>query len=158
MGKNTGTADTSKETLTVLTPNSHEWHEQNYQCYLKIKGLSDFNVCRILCEIGRVDHHILDGKVILTSDNAEFNPLADNWQCFDLIGQYDIERRYEEYDMIGFGYRCHGSANPIVVFEMPDDFGKEELFLTPNRAMCLAILQSRVVVEPGELTFTPKES
>ncbi len=129
------------EDITVFMEARKQKHNEHIQRYLKIKSLTDKEISLLVAEVEGID----------AQSAASYDPMGDNWIAFDLIVKYDVTRNYEEYNLIGFGYHCHGSDNPIIITEISDDYNLSEFQITPNRAICMAILQAKYQLIDGEL-------
>jgi len=81
-----------------------------------------------------------------------FNPLEDDGLCFQLMVKYEVERSYEPYDFIGWSYRCSCSLykedNKIVLERTYFGKGEETPDISPNKAICLAIIEAHKENKP----------
>ena len=114
--------------------------------------LTDLEICKKIAEIeGRtywssghgegLHLHYIEGNA--NSRILYYNPLTDDALCFKLMVKYEIERCYEPYDFIGWSYHSRKSNNPAHVTERTYwGEGEETADLSPNKAICLAIIES----------------
>jgi len=71
------------------------------------------------------------------------DPLTDDALCFQLMVKYDVKREWEAYDFIGWNYHCIDNKNPERITERTFfGKGKETADISPNKAICLAIIEA----------------
>jgi hypothetical protein len=103
--------------------------------------LTDLEICKRIAEIENLEHYISENKkYCMTRDklstyvirHVEYNPLTDDALCFNLMIKYGI--RYDGRKIKGKHHFWFGNIknkNYIVNFN-------------PNRAICIAIIKSKV--------------
>ena len=120
-----------------------------------MNNLTDLEICKRVAEIDGHDwhnHYTMGGSIIIKKYNVhsapdvffkQFNPLTDDALCFQLMVKYEVERVCEPYDFIGWHYHCLNS-NKIEKITERTHFGDGEYTkdLTPNKAICLAIINA----------------
>lgn len=111
-----------------------------------VEALSDLAICKALAKIEELQAYVQSDTlwVVVTDGNDYcFNPLMNNDQCVDLMIKYDVERIYEPYDFIGWGYRILDGKNPIRILERQDFDGSGEPDISMQKATCLAVILNK---------------
>jgi len=127
----------------------------------ELKKLSDLEICQKIALIegankaGIVE---LDGVKSLTAwfclgegfsykepvAHYNYNPLQDDALCFKLMIKYEITREYEHYDLIGWNYHSNNDADKEHITERTYwGEGEHTEDISPNKAICLAIIKSK---------------
>ncbi len=87
------------------------------------------------------DYQVVIPKSKKCYENIVFNPLTNPSQFLALFKQFDVERTYEPYDFIGWGYRVHDfKGSPIITTEGQDFNGSGKPELSMEKAACVAIV------------------
>jgi hypothetical protein len=120
--------------------------EKDIELYNQVVALSDLDICKFLAEIENLQTYEQMGAVrvvVVDGDDYYFDPLNNGAQCIKLIAKHDVQRTYERYDFIGWGYHVLDGENPIHILERQDFEGNGEPDLTMHKGSCLAILLNK---------------
>ena len=108
-----------------------------------IKRIAELDLSTDLLELYHDEHDGICVKKLHSGSVVSelYNPLEDDSLAFQLMIKYDVIREWEPYDFIGWNYHCLGAESPIRTCEIVCfKTGIEEN--TPNKAICLAIIQA----------------
>jgi hypothetical protein len=111
--------------------------------YDKLMAMPMVDIYKSLANIEGWKYREEGGQVYLVElgkADCLFDPMQDGNQLVALIEKHDIIRVYEDYDMIGWGYRVKGGRTPIMMTELQDFCGNGEPDITMSEAICRIIV------------------
>lgn len=120
-----------------------DWHNT-------VVALSDLSICKVLAKIEELQTYVHLNTVRVVAPDGDdycFNPIANNDQCVDLIIKHDVQRTYEPYDFIGWGYHVLGGKNPIHILEIQAFEGNDKPDISMQKASCLAVILNKATPE-----------
>lgn len=116
--------------------------DKDLEMLYTVLALSDEEICQALAKLEGISTYAEDGKVMVHG-GGEFNPLVDGNLLVDLMDKYEVERRYEPYDFIGWSYHVLDGENPIHITERQGTPGPDEQNIGMKKAACLAIILNK---------------
>tara|TARA_R110002033_G_scaffold135713_6_gene175480 strand:+ start:30772 stop:31179 length:408 start_codon:yes stop_codon:yes gene_type:complete len=119
---------------------------QDILMFNKVMALSDVEICKYIAEIEGLSTYVQSGSVrvmVTDGDDYYFNPLTDNNQLIFIMIKHEVERDFEHYDVIGWGYNVLDGKNPIRVTERQDFDDPVQPDLSMQKAVCLAIILNK---------------
>jgi len=110
-----------------------------------VNDLSDLEICKRIAKIEHPNHTVYcdsgNSLTIRIPRPIDFNPLFDDALCFQLMVKYGVERTYEPYDCLGWHCKVFDSKSPSAVLELNCTYN-DVVEISPNRAICLAIIEA----------------
>jgi hypothetical protein len=120
--------------------------EKDIELYNQVAALSDLDICKFLAEIENLQTYVQMGTVrvvVVDGDDYYFDPLNNSGQCIKLIEKHEVERSYQPYDFIGWGYHVLNGKNPIHILERQDFEGNDVPDISMQKGSCLAIILNK---------------
>lgn len=120
--------------------------KKDEQVYDKVIALTDLEICQQLATIEGLQTYIQFDSVrvqVTDGDDYYLNPLENSDQLINLMIKHEVQRNWEPYDFIGWGYHVVDGKNPIHILERQNFDGSDTADLPMSKAVCLAIILNK---------------
>lgn len=111
-----------------------------YARYEQVIALSDLDIAEKLAELENIAGVKTEHGLLTQPHGTLYQPITEPQTILQLMDKYEIGRKYEAYDFIGWGYWMEDGRNPIHILERQEFENRSAGNFSIGKCVGLAVL------------------